>query len=201
MFIELAEHLRCPLVHDGRHYCVLVSERLEQRDIVSGAVACPVCRREYPITGGIADLRHPDDDAPVPVPGEQLVLPPVPDVAALLALRGTGGYIVLAGSAGRLADGLADATDGIHVIVVNPPADLESAPSRSLLRGGRAFPLHTAMARGVVVGTEHAEEPWLAEGARLLLRGLRLIALREEVECAGVERLASGSGMTLGQRL
>jgi uncharacterized protein YbaR (Trm112 family) len=201
MFIELAEHLRCPLAHDGRHSCVLMPERLEHRDVVAGAVACPVCRREYPIAGGIADLRHPDDDLPVPDLTEQPVLPPALDVAALLALRGAGGYIVLVGSAGHLAEGLADTLDGVHVIVVNPPAGLGAAPTHSVLRGGRALPLQTSMARGVVVGEEHAREPWLAEGARLLLRGLRLVALREGIACDGLERLASGSGMTLGQRI
>jgi hypothetical protein len=56
------------------------------------------------------------------------------------------------------------------------------------------------MARGVVLGAEHSIEPWPEEGARLLLRGLRLVALAEDVHCAGIERLASGSGMTVGRR-
>jgi hypothetical protein len=56
------------------------------------------------------------------------------------------------------------------------------------------------MARGVVLGGEHARAPWLGEAARLLLRGLRMVALAEDVSCDGVERLASGNGMTVGQR-
>ena len=200
MFIEVAEQLRCPLAHEGRQHCILLPERIDQRDVRSGFVACPVCRRQYPIVDGVARVRHPDDVAPAPVADPASPLPAAVDVAALLGVRGAGGYVVLAGSAGRLADGLAAALDGVHLIVVNPPTGMSGAPSHSLLVGGRAFPLQTAMARGVVLGVEHAREPWLEEAARVLLRGLRLVALADAVSCAGVERLASGNGMTVGQR-
>jgi uncharacterized protein YbaR (Trm112 family) len=200
MLIEVAEQLRCPLWHEGRQYCILLPERIEDRDVRSGFVACPVCRRHYPIVDGIPRMRHPDDDAPAPVADPPSPLPAAVDVAALLGVRGAGGYVVLAGSAGLLADGLAAPLDGVHFIVVNPPDGLTGAPSRSLLSGGRAFPLQSAMARGVVLGDEHARAPWLGEAARLLLRGLRMVALAEDVSCDDVERLASGNGMTVGQR-
>jgi uncharacterized protein YbaR (Trm112 family) len=200
MFIEVAEQLRCPLAHESRQYCILLPERIDDRDVRSGFVACPVCRHHYPIVDGMPRMRHPDDDTPAPVADPPRPLPPAVDVAALLGLRGAGGYVVLAGSAGHLADGLAAPLAGVHLIVVNPPDGLTSAPSRSLLSGGRAFPLQSAMARGVVLGGEHARAPWLGEAARLLLRGLRMVALAEDVRCDGMECLASGSGMTVGQR-
>jgi hypothetical protein len=200
MFIEVAEQLRCPLRHEGRRHCILMPERIDDRDVRSGFVACPVCRRQYPILNGVIRMLHPDDHAPPPVPDPPRPLPSAVDVAALLGVRGAGGYVVLAGSAGHLADELAATLDGVHFIVVNPPGGLTGAPSRSLLSGGRTLPLQSAMARGVVLGSEHAREPWLEEAARLLLRGLRLVALAEDVSCPGIERLASGSGMTVGQR-
>lgn len=201
MFIEVAEQLRCPQVHEGRQYCVLLPERIEDREVRSGVVACPVCRREYPIVDGIADLRQPDDSTLPLIPEARASLPPAIDVAALLNLRGAGGYVVLAGSAGWLADELEAAIEQVHFIVVNPPRGMARAPSRSLLHGGGGFPLHTAVARGVVLGEEHARQPWLAEAARLLLRGLRLVVLSEGVRCVGMESLASGSGMTVAQRI
>lgn len=198
MYIELAEVLRCPRAHEGRHYCVLVPGTMRDRDVLSGTIACPVCSAEYAIVDGVADLRSPDD--PVPVPSMADDTPPPDDVAALLGVRGPGGYVVLVGSAGRLAPELAPELDGVHLVLVNPPAGVGSAPHHSLLIGGGGLPLLSAVARGVVLGAEHGVGPWLGEASRLLLRGLRLVTLREAVEAPGVEVLASGRGMTVGVR-
>jgi len=199
MFIELAEFLRCPLPHEPRTYPVLVPERMEGRDVVSGVIACPVCRREYPIAEGVADLRPPETSAPAPSPAGG-PLPAAGAVQALLGLGGPGGYVVLVGSAGTLAPALEPLLDGVHLVLVDAPDDVPRSPGVSALRGGEQLPLQSAMARGVVIGAERARAPWLAEGARLLLRGLRLVVLAERVEAPGVDRLASGDGMWVGER-
>jgi uncharacterized protein YbaR (Trm112 family) len=199
MFIELAEVLRCPRAHEGTHFCVLVPREMRGRDVVTGDVACPVCGATYPILDGVADMRHPDDIAPVPqdVPAS---LPSSEDVAALLGVHGPGGYAVLVGSAGQLVDGLAVALEGVHLVLVNPPQSIRPAEGYSYLVGGRGLPLGSSVARGVVLGAEHATDPWVREAVRLLLRGLRLVVLRENVEAVGISTLASGQGMTLGVR-
>lgn len=198
MHIELADVLRCPRAHEGKHYCVLVPATMLDRDVRSGTVACPVCAAEYTITDGVADLRLADDECPMPAMAE--VTPPPDDVAALLGVRGPGGYVVLVGSAGRLVDALAERLEGVHFVLVNPPTDIPPAPSYSLLVGGSGLPLLNAVARGVVLGAEQAVDPWLGEASRLLLPGLRLVALCEGVTPPGVEVLASGMGMTVGVR-
>jgi len=199
MFIELAEFLRCPLRHEPRTYAVLVPARMVGRDVVTGVIACPVCRREYPIVDGVADLRDPGASVPDP-PGAPGPLPPAATVQALLGLGGPGGYVVLVGSAGTLAPALEPLLEGVHLVLVDAPDDVPRSPGMSALRGGERLPLQSAMARGVVIGAERARAPWLAEGARLLLRGLRLVVLAERVEVPGVGRLASGGDMWVGQR-
>lgn len=198
MFIELTEFLRCPLRHEGKAYCLLVPERVEGRDVVAGIVACPDCRREFRIEDGVADLRHPDEAATPPDRADEHDLPTVESVHALLGLEGPGGYVVLVGSAARLAPGLADLLEHVHLVLVNAP---DAVAATSALLGTRQIPLRSSMARGVVLGRELATPPWLAEGARVLLRGLRMVVLAEDVEVAGVAPLASGQGMWVGRRV
>lgn len=201
MFIELTEYLQCPMQHEGTTYCVLVPHRVEGRDVLAGIVACPTCRREFAIEDGVADLRHPEETGTAPAPAGLESLPPAESVHALLGLEGPGGYVVLVGSAGLLAPGLAVLLEGVHLVRVNPPETEAGSSMASSLRGGRQIPLRSAMARGVVVGREHATAPWLAEGARVLLRGLRMVALAEAVEVTGMEPLASGRGAWVGRRV
>ena len=56
------------------------------------------------------------------------------------------------------------------------------------------------MARGVVIGAEFTEQRWLQEGARVLLNGLRLVVMYEEVNVDGVGQLAVGDGMWVGRK-
>lgn len=198
MFIELTEFLRCPLRHEGKTYCLLVPEHVEGRDVVAGMVACPECRREFRIVDGVADLRHPDEAATPPDHADVEELPSADAVHALLGLEGPGGYVVLVGSAARLAAGLADLLEHVHLVLVNAP---EASAAASALLGAREIPLRSSMARGVVLGRELAALPWLEEGARVLLRGLRMVVLAEGVEVAGMEPLASGQGMWVGRRV
>jgi len=202
MFIELAEHLRCPGGHEERAYCVLVPDEMAGRDVVHGSIACPVCERVFPVRDGIADF---SGTAPVTATSVEAsssqASPIVPDVAqALLGLAGPGGYVVLLGSAGRVATELAGRMEGIHFIGVNAPPDVVSSPTLSLVRGADKVPLASSMARGVVVGPEMAQPIWLAESMRVLLRGLRIVVCQEEVTVPDAEPMAAGNGMWVGKK-
>ena len=90
--------------------------------------------------------------------------------------------------------------DGVHFVGVNAPCDVAPSDSLSLVEHPSAIPLKSSMARSVVVGAEYAAEQWLAEAARLVLRGLRLVVLQEGASVAGVAQLASKNGIWVGQR-
>lgn len=198
MFIELAEFLRCPEGHDPEPYLVLVPREMAGRSVVRGTVGCPVCRREYPIEGGVADFGGAAADGAAADAGRG---PPEASVLlALLGLYSAGGYVVLVGAGARASVGLATAIPGVHLIGINAPSDVEPGPSLSLVRGA-ALPLRTAMARGVVVGREHGDDAWLGEAARVLLRGRRVVVLAEEASPPGVRELARGRGMWVGEKM
>src|SRR5207247_7344818 len=147
------------------------------------SVGSAVCKKEYEIADGIVNFsgRGMRDGGWRPTPTHPPSPIPHPDaqtVQALLDLSGPGGYVVLLGSAARHAVGLAGLMGGIHFVGVNAPPEVEELPVLSLLACDTMVPLRHAMARGVVVGPELGA--WLAEAARILLRGRRLVVERED---------------------
>src|SRR5436309_7438575 len=198
--------LRCPERHE-EGFLVLSTGEMLGRMVRSGILGCPKCGREYPIVkgvvrfsgGGMRDARGVDSGAATH-PASRISHPVEPQtLQALLDLSGPGGYVLLLGSAARRAVGLAGLMGGIHFVGVNAPADVEELPVLSLLACDTMVPLRHAMARGVVVGPELGA--WLAEAARILLRGRRLVVEREDAAAPpGVTRLAVGQGLFVGQR-
>src|SRR3989475_12224315 len=88
---------------------------------------------------------------------------------------------------------------GIHFVGVNAPPEVEELPVLSLLACDTMVPLRHAMARGVVVGPEPGA--WLAEAARILLRGRRLVVGGEGAAAPpGGTRLVGGAGALGGPR-
>ena len=195
MHIELTEMLRCPEKHQ-EEFLVLSTSEMSGRMVAQGLLGCPVCHKEYEIVhgvvefGGISTHHAPPFSAADPL-----------TVQALLDLSGPGGYVVLIGSAARYAVGLAALMGGIHFVGVNPPLDAEELPILSLIRSEHTIPLRGSVARGVVVGSEVATAKWLGEAKRVLLKGRRLVIESEQVpEVAGVNRLAVGQGLWVGEK-
>ena len=121
-------------------------------------------------------------------------------LATILDLRGPGGFLVLAGAAARLGADLVPLVPDVHVVCVNAPEDTPRAPGCSFLRAPERLPFTTSSMRAVVLGADVAVEPWLAEGVRLLLRGLRLVVEDERASPAGVAELARGAGLFVGEK-
>jgi len=201
MFIELAEYLRCPADHEET-YCVVSAEEMQDRRVVSGAVGCPVCHAQYPLRDGVVEfgvdpLLGPAsraDDLTVERTTDPAVLHP------LLGLSSPGGFVVMLGSAVRCAEGLAALVDGVHIVGVNPPPDLCESARVSLVRSTKSIPLRSAVARGVVLGTEYVGTTWLDEGVRVLLRGQRLVAMSDHAAARRLERLAASGGLWVGRK-
>lgn len=196
MFIELSEFLRCPEAHEDS-FCVVVPDEMDGRMIVRGTVGCPVCRREYPIRHGVVHFAGAGTagrvEGALQATDPQVVWP-------LLGLTNPGGFVTLVGSAVRLAGALAERRGGVHFVGVNPPVGLAYSPELTLLAHPDKIPLRQSSARGVVLGAEAAREPWISEGTRVLLNGQRLVAVAESVSAPGLDQLAAGRGLWVGQK-
>ena len=212
MHIELTEMLRCPEGH-REEFLVLSTGEMSGRMVLSGLVGCPVCHKEYEMVNGIVTFggsgapgttrARAGGDAALggARARDATTTPDAATLQALLDLGGPGGIVVLLGDAARQAEGLASLMAGIHFVGINAPADMEELPVLSLLRCESSVPLKGSMARGVVIGSDVANAPWLEEGVRVLLRGSRYVLLGEGTDLPpGVTRLAAGDGLVVGEK-
>ncbi|HEU5218662.1 MAG TPA: Trm112 family protein [Gemmatimonadales bacterium] len=168
MFIELTDHLACPAPHQEQ-FLVLLPERMEGRLVASGDLGCPVCGRIFRVEEGIADFGDGrPSDGRTELTAEAL--------EAFFGLSGPGGYLALAGGVTSLAEELAARIPGVRLVLVNPPEDAGDSERASVLRAPR-LPLKTGSMRGIAIGADLALDPaWIADAARAVLPGLRLVA-------------------------
>lgn len=193
MFIELTDHLRCVAEHD-ESFVVLLPDEVVDRSVRRGMLGCPSCGAVYQIRDGVLEA----GDAPRPLADE--AVPSGEALAAFAGLGGPGGYLVLAGTvAGRWAE-VAAAVPGVHLVLLNPPAGEEEARGTSVLRAAR-LPLRSSSMRAVVLGAPYGGDPaWVAEAARVVLPGLRVVGHGEAPTAATLDLLADAEGWWVAQR-
>lgn len=191
MFIELTDHLRCPSDHEEQ-FLVLLPDRMDGRSVRTGQLGCPVCGRVFRLVDGIFEAGE-ASPAP-PAPSAETVLS-AEAVATLAGLHGPGGYLVLAGAPAALADDVADRIGGVGLVAVNPPADVADGGLLSVLRAGM-LPLKARSMRAVVLGAPFGGDPWwVAEAARVVLPGLRIVGEGPDPAPEAVEPMASAGGV------
>jgi uncharacterized protein YbaR (Trm112 family) len=198
VFIELTEILRCPRDHP-ESYMVASPIAMDGRRIVRGVVGCPECKAEFPIVDGIAYFQVRGTAR-----NEPAARPPAGDydasaLAAFLNLSGPGGYAVLVGTVARFAPAIVQVLPGIHFVAVNPPRGVEPSAALSILISP-SLPFKSAAVRAVALGADHAGAAWLAEGARIVLPGLRLAVEDERASPEGISELARGAGLFVGEK-
>ncbi len=192
MFIELADHLRCPADHEEA-YLVLLPGLVARRDVRNGRLGCPVCSWETAFSDGVVDF---GGGAPAVAPSGLTA----DAVRALLGLSGPGGYAALVGGPAALAPGLVTSLRGVALVLVNPPAATVAEMPASVLRGAR-LPVKRASMRGIVVGADFAADPaWVHDAGNALLPGLRIVVEGPLINLAGIEVLAEAAGVWVGRR-
>lgn len=198
MHIELVDSLRCPQPHEDTWLVASVT-RFDGRDIVEGALGCPVCRRQYAVQRGEVDFtaghgslsdRARGDDArgdgsPGPVDPEQLFR-----ARALLSLGDVGGVVLLGGEQARLATALADEAQ-VMPLLLNPPDWAQGVGrSPSAIRACDTLPLASGVLRGAWLDATTATDRLLAGTVRALRPGGRLVAPVQSTVPDGVTELA-----------
>jgi uncharacterized protein YbaR (Trm112 family) len=192
MFIELTDQLRCPAEHD-ESFLVLIPDRTEQRAVVEGLLGCPVCQREYRISGGVVRFGE---------PGPATISTPDPAMAEALVtftgLEGPGGYLGVIGEAAGLAPALGQRLPGVHVAAVNPPAGLRPSAAVSLLQSPR-LPFKQRSLRSLILSQPMAADPaWQEAAIAAVLPGLRIVGTGKAPASARLELLAEASGWWVG---
>jgi uncharacterized protein YbaR (Trm112 family) len=196
VFIELVDVLRCPNRH-AETWLVLASEQMEDRDIMSGTLGCPICKAEFPIVAGVARF---GEAVRVGARGE------LPDenealrLAALLDLTDSRGYAILIGDTGRHAPLLRSMTD-VQLMLVDPPPTVAMGFGLSGLTtpASGALPLAPASARAVALD-EHATPALLSSVVGVLASGGRLLASVRLGLPDGVTELARDDRHWLAER-
>ncbi len=197
MFLDLTDILRCPRPH-AEGYLICGPVTMDGRDVVRGGLLCPDCGTEYPILDGVAWFAPPPPAAAEPAaPASGLT---ADALHAFLDVQGPGGTALLLGEPGRLGADLAARLPGVQVVAVNPPEGVGPAPSFSVLRSPAGFPVRRHSVRAVVVGAAMAVEPWLSAAAGALLPGLRLVVEGDGELPGGVDELARGAGLVVGEK-
>ena len=187
MFIELADHLRCPAEHDEQ-FLVLLPEAVENRWVRAGDLGCPVCGRAFRIDDGVFEA-----GAPPAWPGGATALAG-DAMAALTGLGGPGGYLVLVGGAAANAAKVAESVPGVGLVAVNPEPVLADGGGVSVIRSGR-LPLRSSSMRAVVLGPGYADEAdWVAEAMRVTLPGLRIVGEGRTPARDDLDVLATAAG-------
>lgn len=150
MFIDFIDHLRCPQPHQET-WLVASSVRTVERDLVDGLLGCPICRAEYPIRDGIAYfVERTPEQVPLASPQSQ---EEAMRLAAFLDLAEPRGYAALAGDWGSHARVVAALTD-VHLVLVNPPRDVEMGLGVSGVVVSDALPFSRMALRGIAFDAE-----------------------------------------------
>ncbi|HEY3011210.1 MAG TPA: hypothetical protein VGJ36_00590 [Gemmatimonadales bacterium] len=192
MFIELTDHLRCPVDHD-ESFLVLLPDRMEGRSVLSGQLGCPVCGRTFEIVDGVLDT----GPAPDVIDSRGTALD-ADGLLALTGLHGPGGYLVLVGPVASLWREIGELNPGVALVGINPDRAVTDAPALSVLRGGR-IPLKSRVMRGVVLGRPYADDPyWVGEAARVVLPGLRVVGEGADPPADTIDLMASAGGVWVG---
>jgi uncharacterized protein YbaR (Trm112 family) len=191
MFIELTDHLRCPEDHE-ESYLVLLPDRVEDRSVRTGQLGCPVCGRTFVLDDGVLDVGG------APEFSESAIGPGPDALTALVGLGGPGGYLVVAGGPGEDWRALAEGNRGVGIVLINPPGSVRDEPGVSVLRGGR-LPLKSRTMRGAILGAGYGDHPgWIAEAARVVLPGLRVVGQGADPGSGQIDLMASAGGVWVG---
>jgi hypothetical protein len=96
--------------------------------------------------------------------------------------------------------GVADALPGVQLVSINGPAEVTTAPGVSIIRSA-VMPIKRNSMRGVVLsGASGNDAQWVAEAARVVLPGLRVVGQGEPPSVDGLDVVASAGGWWVAAR-
>jgi uncharacterized protein YbaR (Trm112 family) len=177
--IVLTDVLTCPSCGE-EHGLIARSDRIVERRIIEGALACPNCKRLFPIVEGVAWLNEAGPAGNVAAAATVRTATAAPDeeairIAALLGLDRVRGFVLLAGPATRHAAGVAALAPGAGIVAAAGAEEpLPAATAASRLVIGGSLPFSSGSLRGIWLGGA-AAAALLDSAARTLHPTARLV--------------------------
>ena len=152
---------------------------------------------EIPTAGSAAMPTLASVEMPTPTgPGDEWPL----RLAAFLGLADARGVVGLYGAWALFAEPLGDVVDGVEVIAIAPDRPTHPMLSAIVPRSRAAIPLATGALRAVAVDLRSASPAEIAEAARLVRSGGRLLAPATSFVPEGVRELARDGEWWVGER-
>jgi uncharacterized protein YbaR (Trm112 family) len=185
------ELLRCPVAHEESALVASTTRQVERR-ILEGALGCPVCGAEYPITHGVADFKRSpaseaDNDAIGPAPNEEAIV----RLAAQLDLTEQGRVVLLAGNYAALAPALCVTFDPLLIVVgVTEASEQHLAEHASVMRIATTVPLARSALHGAAIDARNISRLGLEQVSSLLRPRGRLVAPTASALPSDVRELA-----------
>lgn len=205
MFFEVVELLACP--HCGpAHGLVLLVEEMGERRVHSGQLGCPNCKRDYPVSEGVADLRigapAESTKASGPLQEEGLAV----KIVALSGLTEGRGYVLIDERLAHAGAEVADVLPGLEVITVRAaPDESTERDGVSRLLSDVAFPVTEYRLRAVAIAPG-GDRDRVAAAARRVAPGGRLVLFDarsddiEEAERSGLAIVAREGSTAVAER-
>lgn len=198
MFVELIDQLRCPEPHEET-WLVMSAHDTRDRHVLRGTLGCPVCHRQYTVdTGTVYFGAMPDADASRDVPAPEGDWPF--RLAALLDLTAGGGAVGLYGRWSAYGDAIGSLVEGIEPVAILPAGATDPMLSAIVPRARDRIPLVAGSLRAVAVDDPRSSPQAMAEAARIVRRGGRLLAPSGAPVPHGIRELARDADWWVGER-
>ncbi len=203
MHVVLTDTLTCPRC--GPEFgLILLADRVADRRILDGTLACSNCRERYLVRDGGADLRFGE-----PLSGPDAGAgagPQALPLAALLGVTEGPALVLVVGAAAVHARAIADMIPGIEVIAAANTALVEAdAAGVSSVAVAARLPFRTGSMRGVAL-TDAGAAALIEEAARVAAPRARVVVWNGNAEVAerlgerGLHIIAQDDHATVAQR-
>jgi uncharacterized protein YbaR (Trm112 family) len=192
MHVELVELLRCVQPHEDI-WLVASVDRMEDREIISGTLGCPVCHAEYPVRNRVVFFAQPTAPGPVVEPDATEAM----RIAAALELTDARATAVLHGAwatHARLIRSLSPA----RLIVIDPTGAIEPSDGVNVITGSLVQFARQSIS-GAAVGA-NASAKLVASLVDALRPGGRMLAPVDLAVPRGLTELARDDEIWVGAR-
>lgn len=200
MHIVLTDIVTCPRCGPA-FGLIILADRIDDRRVMEGWLGCANCRQEYPVIGGVADLRLAGGAADAGA-GPRVERADDAElafrIAALLGVTDRGPPVLVHGAAPAFVSAVQSVVPDAGVVGLSrEPVEGGKGVGMGWLLAGGDLPFRDRSLGGVAL-LGGGDAPPVEDALRCLARGARLVL--DPATSEGVERLAAAGAEILLQQ-